>query len=934
MESRKPQSRYPGAGAILRDKAVLQSMLDFLAMVLAARGLVLNARKTKWMMAAEAKQGRVKYTQAVAAEQLVPLHVNNTVIELVDEFSYLGVLMDWRWSWATAWRKAIKLAEAHFRTSSRGGFDRKGTLETMLAHAQGKIFCHLTYIMALTGAGGCKSSAPYLDGQRLVRDVLKKIAGYPFLNGEALQAEAGVWDLQTRIDMLLLRFWCKITCMPRDSVVYRAMCLSVYQWRERVAEAPRVLEAAKKKLEAARKKKEDKNKNGQQVTSDNEEDGRAGGDEKDAEESVEEEDDGEDVEEEADGDRDGDEEKKAAGADKSNAIDEFAMTDHSRINALHKQPWAQQLEAAARRQGINVDAVLRMHITAVVRVQVQVAPGVGWDDVDAHGDGGGGMMAAVADAILLAAGPGAPEHMRLVMAGGVPADERHWHFAVAARVSTVESALGSWTTVLKEACFHSLRWHCNRYRQGQVQRFLARQISEDTPLRRWAMFTSCSFQQAYWRALDVVAARRLLRLRMDAGPNEDNVRRRGLAMVTDTGHKVVVDRLDDCRHRVCYCCGNVEVVAADGHQTGVFVPETLEHLLLRCEHPDLVAARAAARAALQTVTAAVARSAGATNVTAGLLCPDFANDTALWTAHTLCGSLGPVEQMGLLQPMPMPVAPPLVRAGGPALAFEADVARRTAQWIGALTGQWVDSMRGPRYDAAVVDQLPGGLLVNEMVRHAMDLCVIHRRCLRGSRAYLTRARDPVESYTTRTRPALTDEQRKARKAAGRQKKKDKANPVGPVAELARMAQEAIKAAEVAVRTAAKAAAKAAAVEARRQQREQRRAAAAQARADQQAAADLQEQQRQHQSQEDRVRARAYRAQVRQARFAAAQVETATAMSGRVLPVSATARTSRRPTGTSHGASSTNNQEQPNSGPSREPSRDRAGNVGLVDTDAE
>lgn len=230
-----------------------------------------------------------------------------------------------------------------------------------------------------------------------------------------------------------------------------------------------------------------------------------------------------------------------------------------------------------------------------------------------------------------------------------------------------------------------------------MQRFLVRQISEDTPLRRWAMFTSCSFQQAYWRALDVVAARRLVRLRMDAGPNEVNVRRRARAMYTEDGRKVIADRLVEWRDRVCYCCGHVDAVDADGHQTGTFAPETLEHLLLRCDHPELVAARAAARAALQTVVVAVAQSGEARNATAGLPCPDFDNDTALWTAFTLCGSLGPVEHMVLLQPMPMPVAAPAVRARGPALVFQADVARGAARWMGALINQWVDRLRGPRY---------------------------------------------------------------------------------------------------------------------------------------------------------------------------------------------------------------------------------------------
>ena len=252
------------------------------------------------------------------------------------------------------------------------------------------------------------------------------------------------------------------------------------------------------------------------------------------------------------------------------------------------------------------------------------------------------------------------------------------------------------------------------------------------------------------------------------------------------------------------------------------------------------------------------------------------------------------------------------------------MARGAAQWMGALINQWVDHLRGPRYDAAVVDQLPGGLLVNEMVRRAMDVCVIHRRCLRHSRAYLLRARDPIDVFTTRWRAVQTDEQKRARKAATRQKRKDKANPVGPVAALkadqARAAKEA-----------AKEAAKTAAAELRRKQQEQRRTVRLLARAAQQAAADLDEQQVQQKGRQDRVVARAYRAQARLARSVPDQVGTSMTASGRASMVPATARAWRRPVGTNR-RSSSYKQQQRLSGPSTKHSL--LGNLGPVDTGAE
>ena len=141
-------------------------------------------------------------------------------------------------------------------------------------------------------------------------------------------------------------------------------------------------------------------------------------------------------------------------------------------------------------------------------------------------------------------------------------------------------------------------------------------------------------------------------------------------------------------------------------------------------------------------------------------------------------------------------------------------------------------------------------------------------------------------------------------------------------------ERAVKEAAKAAVKAAKAAVKAAAEESRRKQQEQRRAAQLQARAVQQAAADLEEQREQQQGRRDRVCARAHRAQARLARPVSDQVGTAMAASGRALPLSATARTWRRPTGTSRGSSSNN--QQP-SGPLTKHSL--TGNLGPADTGA-
>ena len=299
-------------------------------------------------------------------------------------------------------------------------------------------------------------------------------------------------------------------------------------------------------------------------------------------------------------------------------------------------------------------------------------------------------------------------------------------------------------------------------------------------------------------------------------------------------------------------------------------------MLLRCPHPLLIEARAGMRTALQAVAVAVAQSVEARDATAAIPCPDFDNDTALWTVFMLCGSLGPVQHMHLLQPMPMAVAAPAVRASGPAVMFEPEVARQVSQWLGALTRQWVDKMRAPRYDAAVVDQLPGGRLVNEMVRCATNMFVVHRRCLRDSRAYLTRARDPAVERAKRSPPKMTEADKKSRKVAAAKRKKAMKRSIGPVVALLARQNQANK---EAVRVARRAVQE----QARRAKKVARRQALARAR-----------KQDQQEDQADKARARAHGVEARAKRAKARQDQEAatTAADGRALGAPIPARSRR------------------------------------------
>ncbi len=147
---------------------------------------------------------------------------------MVAYFDYLGAKVSWRWNWQAAWREAIKRARFELHTLMRGGLHNCGlTMDQLCDYVRGKVSCHFNYIAAVSGAGGTKTSAPWLDSEKVLTRALQAVSGYAFADGDMLKMESGTWDQQTRIDMLLLRFFFKVCTTDMDAPLYRAMCLSI-----------------------------------------------------------------------------------------------------------------------------------------------------------------------------------------------------------------------------------------------------------------------------------------------------------------------------------------------------------------------------------------------------------------------------------------------------------------------------------------------------------------------------------------------------------------------------------------------------------------------------------------------------------------------------------------------------------------------------------
>ena len=236
QEDHLPCLYFADDGVLLAfDLGVLQDMLDITVSSLAALGLTVNVRKTKWMVVPTQHTSVKEYEERIKPRALQSvLRVGTQPIMLVDEFVYLGVTMWWRWDWSKACRDAQMRARKAYFGALRGGWQhRTGSLNSQMSFAHAKVFCHFNYIAALTGTGGAKSSAPWRVNEDIVGWVLHAVSGQLFANQDALRIEAGIWPWQDRCDMLLLRMWCKFLSMPTSSVFYRAMCLSMQSmWPE------------------------------------------------------------------------------------------------------------------------------------------------------------------------------------------------------------------------------------------------------------------------------------------------------------------------------------------------------------------------------------------------------------------------------------------------------------------------------------------------------------------------------------------------------------------------------------------------------------------------------------------------------------------------------------------------------------------------------
>ncbi len=134
-----------------------------------------------------------------------------------------------------------------------------------------------------------------------------------------------------------------------------------------------------------------------------------------------------------------------------------------------------------------------------------------------------------------------------------------------------------------------------------------------------------------------------------------------------TRSRLRLPRIPVAAQRACYLCPCID--GADG----VYWPERLEHVLLKCTCLQLVALRVSLRSELRDIAADpdavdLARDAGAA-------VPQFDDDTQLYTILRLCVGEAPCPPCRWF---PVALVAPEVRRAGPQFAYCADAARRAA----------------------------------------------------------------------------------------------------------------------------------------------------------------------------------------------------------------------------------------------------------------
>ena len=246
-------------------------------------------------------------------------------------------------------------------------------------------------------------------------------------------------------------------------------------------------------------------------------------------------------------------------------------------NYVHKQSWAQQALAAADALDVPKESMKNMVPGSLLDIQEErcVNGAQVWEDV---------LDVGVYK-------PSWVHEVRLVLKER-PADGKYvegvnsWS-VYAGDIREGMALFGQWLGPVRLAMHAAIRKLANRKRQKLVREFTLKLIADDSHLKGWASMSGhFSFMPAYWNVFDIVAARAMLRTRMDVACNEGALRSNMPVVVKQLdGQRRTIVKIADRTLRACYLCGEIN------GQPGMFESESLYHMLLECPHKSMVRCR-------------------------------------------------------------------------------------------------------------------------------------------------------------------------------------------------------------------------------------------------------------------------------------------------------------------------------------------------------
>ena len=592
---------------------------------------------------------------------LQPLCVNNTPVELVDEFDHLGTRIWWRWDWTKAWAKAQSLANQQIGAMKLARFTYKNWSPfTAFVFANGKIFCHFNTIAAIAGAGGTASSAPWSQNEQIVTETMNTLLRVKFASKFAIRCEFGIWDSRSRIDMLLLRFWAKVITCPPESTHFRALCLSFSS------------------LSPAQQQNPDR--------------------------------------------------------------------CSAQRGRTHHQSWAQQALAAAQRNGVSQDAIIKQ---LNILVEIHFCDSTGqWYALRSE--------PALVCLLLTLSAAHHGRRFRLAVAevgrsgfevDGYTEGVNCWTLPSGTRL---HEALATWSEQLRMATFASLRQRGNSHRQAAVhQHMQAEAVRPDSQLRRYIRIKPSSFLEAYL-FLPMELARRVLQSRLDAAPNEGAMRRMPRQVKGTRQVQTQLPRIPE-HLRACYLCDAVDGV------DGVYWPETIEHVLLTCPFYQEIRIKLVRR--LQRLST----EAATVEVTKDVLAPNFEDPASLFAVIFLCTNLPDQPVLHQHLPPPAPLQPATgvrtrsavaadvmnqharadARRRGPQVEVEPRAARSAATWTSTLLSDWSNKIRDCR--SSDPSKSPGRRLAKLIAKYHHNVFRVRRKALQSNINFTTRDRDPCDT---------------------------------------------------------------------------------------------------------------------------------------------------------------------------------------------